>query len=160
MTKLLRAGGLAFDIAADIFGLWGRITTSGNVCHFRKAASTAGYQVTAGKTLYIAKLRVFPSGETTIEISFCAKIGYADNDVGLNTTTARTNPVMAIGTDSLTADGMGFLMDEQVSPQAADDLEYTVEAIIPIAAAGKFPFLRAIKNVAGAVNFEVWAFEL
>lgn len=151
MTQFFRSGGFGADAITDFIFLWGKVTTTGNVTHLRKHFATAGYQVTAGKTLYLVKFRVFPmaAGDQVNNV----KVGYADNDVGLDTTTARTNPVMAFGIDDTNNNGLPTWGSISTYPTGltthGDD---SFGFIWPIAAASKFPFVRAARQEGGSNN--------
>lgn len=147
--QAFRAGGFVTDNPADILALWGKIATSGNVTHLRQAHTTTGYQVTAGKTLYLVRLYI----TSTITNISSIKLGYADNDVGLDTATARTNGVMALGLDDTAENG---LYPNQalpsITPVAVYDLQWK------LAAAQKFPFIRALIS-GGQFTFLAWCVE-
>lgn len=147
--QAFRAGGFVSDNPADILTLWGKIATTGNVTHLRQAHTTTGYQVTAGKTLYLVRLATW-SNITNIS---AIKLGYADNDVGLDTATARTNGVMALGLDD-TAEN-GYYPNQGLpttTPMVIDDLFWK------LAAAQKFPFIRAVLS-SGSFTFTAWCVE-
>lgn len=153
-----RSGSLGADVLTRLIPLWGKSTTTGNVTHLRAAFSTSGYQVTAGKSLYLAKLHV-AALNPAVDLLTNLKIGYADNDVGLDTTTARTNPVMTFGLDDANNNGLGF------SGLPTADLPLTgffhapdsVKGIFcKIGAASKFPFALIARHTSG-VNFSRFA---
>lgn len=146
-VDLFRAGGSAADLVTATFFLWGKVETAGNVTHLRKEGTTVGYQVTSGKTLYMVNMRIQP-----VEIGTPAcqlKMGYADNDVGLDTATARTNPVMAFGLDDTGVNGFPFWGLHSASAGSGNtDLWFFGDDpsafLWPIAASLKFPFARMI----------------
>lgn len=92
-TEFFKSG-FATDTITDVICLWARFSTSGNVSTYRRSGATSGYQVTSGKTFYITKIIVACDAASE---NYAIPIGYADNDVGMNTTTARTNPVAVLG---------------------------------------------------------------
>jgi len=155
MTQFFRSGGLASDVLADFINLWGKISAEDNVTHLRKNFTTVGYQVTAGKTLYLVKLVTFIN---TAGANFGGtKIGYADNDVGLDTTTARTSPVMAFGEDSTDDQGWptpGFGSSLVNMLRLADH-----GMVWPIAAATKFPFARISASSTLPASVFAWCIE-
>jgi hypothetical protein len=146
-----RAGEVAVDIPTDLIQLYGFIATDGNVSHLRPPHSTTGYQVTAGKSLYIARMKVTGTGA-----SGWWKFGYADNDVGLNTATARTNGVMALGLDDTGNNGILLLeanLATVTNPAPQDNFFWKLSI------AAKYPFLRRV-GAAPNQSIMIWAFEL
>lgn len=146
-----KSGEVAVDSIPDIIQLYGFIATDGNVSHLRPPHSASGYQVTAGKTLYIARMKVTGTGA-----SGWWKFGYADNDVGLNTSTARTNGVMALGVDDTGLNGILLLeanLATVTNPASQDNFLWK------LAAATKYPFVRRV-GAAPNQSIMVWAFEL
>ena len=110
MAELIKIGSFATQDYAQLIPLAMRCTTLGNVSTPRKMGQSSGYQVTAGKSLYIVRMLVTFNNNTTGNngISF----GYADNDVGMDTTTARTTPVAIFGnpeSNTQAAIGLGML---------------------------------------------------
>lgn len=133
---ITRSGEVAVDTLTDIIQLYGFIATDGNVTHLRAPFTTTGYQVTAGKTLYLVRMMVLGSG-----VNGFWKLGYADNDVGYNTATARTNPVMAIGTDDTNNNGMLRPAESLATTGLPQNLQ---TMIWKLSIAAKFPFLRRV----------------
>lgn len=133
---IARGGDVAVDYATDLIQLYGFIATDGNVTHLRAPHTTVGYQVTAGKTLYLVRMLVLGSGAAG-----WWKLGYADNDVGYNTATARTNPVMAIGTDDTNTNGMLRPPESYATVGLPQNLQ---TMIWKLAVAAKYPFLRRV----------------
>jgi hypothetical protein len=66
-------------------------------CTFRLPTGSAGYQVTAGTTLTVSAIRIVPS---TTGLSVCT-LAQTDNDVGLDSATAFTNPVYQGGSTTI-----------------------------------------------------------
>jgi len=150
-VKMQRSGDLAFDAVTDLIPLYGFIATDGNVTHLRPAHSTSGYQVTAGKTLYIARIKVYGTG-----FSGWWKFGYADNDVGFNTATARTNGVMALGLDDTGLNGILILESNLTTvsnPTTQDNFLWNLSI------AQKFPFIRRV-GASPNQTIVVWGFEI
>ena len=133
---VIRSGEIAVDTLTDIIQLYGFIATDGNVTHLRLPHTTAGYQVTAGKTLYLVRMLILGTG-----VNGWWKLGYADNDVGYNTGTARTNPVMAIGTDDTGNNGMLRPAESLASVGLTQNLQHL---LWKLAIATKYPFLRRV----------------
>ena len=155
MVQHFRAGGFFTDTIGDILFMWGQIGTEDNVTHLRREFLAAGYQVTAAKTLYLAKLQIAVPG-TGSGLPFI--LGYADNDVGLDTATARTAPVMAIGIDDTADNG---LMAVQSGVEDVLDAFSDKGMVIRLAAAAKFPFFRiGGASVTYPVGIYAWCFEL
>lgn len=94
-TRLYRAGAFATDTLSDIISLNGYLDGSGELATLRRMGSTSGYQVTTGKIFYVASVQIFRIGSSSA--SFALGFGYADNDIGFASTTARTNPVAMLG---------------------------------------------------------------
>jgi len=153
MTDFFRFGALADDVITGAIQLWGKITASGNVTHLRKNFTAVGYQVTAGKVLYLVRIVATPSlGGALSHV----KVGYADNDVGLDTVTARTSPVMAWGLDDTQEQGFTF-----AAPTLGEHhfLEGDHGLLWPIAAASKFPFARAVGSSPTLLSLTAWCIE-
>ncbi|MDE2099297.1 MAG: hypothetical protein KGL39_18735 [Patescibacteria group bacterium] len=131
-----RSGDIAVDTVTDLIQLYGFIATDGNVSHLRLPFTTSGYQVTAGKTLYLVRMMVLGSGANG-----WWKLGYADNDVGYNTATARTNPIMAIGTDDTNNNGMLRPAESFATVGLPQNLQ---TMIWKLAIATKYPFVRRV----------------
>ena len=79
------AGTTYVDLVNLIF--IGGLVTAGNGASLRKGNGTAGYQVTAGKTLTLTSV------QCTLTTAGTATLAYSDNDIGQNSATALTNPV-------------------------------------------------------------------
>lgn len=62
---------------------------------FRRVGTSAGYQVTAGKTLKIKAMRIDCSA---VSAGLYDLIKYCDNDIGLGAAADGTNPTSAVGT--------------------------------------------------------------
>lgn len=159
-NRFYKVGALATDTIGDVIFLWGKVSTAGNVTHLRTNFSTSGYQTTSGKTLYLAKLLVHAS--TNASNNDYVKIGYADNDVGFDTTTARTNPVMSFGVDDTNANGFIYNLSLEFSGSSRTPLGQNkgLNDIIPIAASTKYPFIRyASSGSMSAVSIFCWCIE-
>ena len=146
-----KSGEIVTDLTTDLIQLYGFIATDGNVSHLRPPHSTSGYQVTSGKTLYIARMKVTGTGA-----SGWWKFGYADNDVGLNTNTARTNGIMALGVDDTNNNGILILesnLATVTNPANQDNFLWK------LAVATKYPFLRRVGATPNQ-SIMIWAFEL
>lgn len=87
----LMVGGRVFTDLANLIILYGYVSgaTTTN-CSLRKQGGSAGYTVTAGKTYTILAVRAYGSYTATVAGSF-GYLGYSDNDVGVNSSTAYTN---------------------------------------------------------------------
>lgn len=160
-VQFFRFGGAVTDTITDCIFLSGKITTSGNVCTLRKAFATSGYQVTAGKTLYATKISF---GDMNNATARSYAFGYADNDVGVDTATARTNPVPVIGlpeAGTTVASNGGFIYNPAVTAGMTSGLQWFPmdNIIIPLAIGGKYPYFRGVTD-ANCVSVLVWALEL
>lgn len=116
-VQFYRVGGIATDNPSDIVNLWAKVATSGQVSTFRKAGTTSGYATTTGKQFYVSHITI-TIGDN-LGSNYGVAFGYADNDVGMDTTTARTNPVALRGDPEQTSvsslggtafDGLGGLL--------------------------------------------------
>ena len=158
-TRIYRTGDVASDTLTDFIMLYGFIATDGNVTHLRQPFLTSGYQVSAGKTLYVARITIEATGNPG-----WWKMGYADNDVGYNTATARTNGVMAIGTDDTGNNGRLIVPSNYSGATAGiygvpDQMRF----LWKLGIAGKYPFLRrvgAVPNDGAASTVCLWCVEL
>ena len=90
-----RDGGFVTDTPTDIINLYASMINTLQFSTFRKSGTSVGYQVTAGKQFYISSLRISYGDDTGSNIGIA--LGYADNDLGIDSTTARTNPVPIMG---------------------------------------------------------------
>lgn len=87
----MEIGGRIFtDLGTRLKVLVGMHAYNGKNLTLRAMNGTAGYQVTSGKTLRITALRV---SVHTAETETYDRLCYADNDVGISTSTAFTNQV-------------------------------------------------------------------
>lgn len=147
MSNYYKIGPVASTDPALYLGFWCVVTASGNVTHLRKMGTTVGHQVTAGKSLYIVKIDL-PLGAPSGSFGF---LGYADNDVGLDTATARVTPVSILG-DPEAALG-GFAVGAMTgTPQNPNGLFGPIPAT-------KYPYFRVTLGMVGAVNLIVWGIE-
>lgn len=87
----LTMAGYTFVDIANLKVLVAATATTGNVSTFRTGGSS-GYQVTAAKTLTLRAARITVASVTAAAASLI-DLFYADNDVAIDTTTARTNQV-------------------------------------------------------------------
>lgn len=133
---ITKSGEVAVDFVTDVIQLYGFIATDGNVTHLRRPHTTVGYQVTPAKDLYVVRMVVLGTGAPG-----WWKMGYADNDVGYNTTTARTNAVMAIGTDDTNNNGMLRPPENYATVGLPQNLQ---TMLWKLAVATKYPFLRRV----------------
>ncbi len=88
IANLTVANHLFADVA-NLKVLHAAFTTGGSGGTFRSGNGTSGYAVTALKTLRIRALKILPRSAATGDIYFCQ----TDNDVGIDSGTAFTNPV-------------------------------------------------------------------
>lgn len=124
------------------------------VSHLRLPFQTAAYQVTAGKTLYIVKM--LDGGAASNPAYY--KLGYCDNDVGFDTVTARTNPVMSLGVDDGGNNGVMIAALDTSAGNSAKNLEQS-NSLIKLSIAAKFPFIRRVSlNIGGSLL--LWGIEL
>lgn len=121
----LTIGGRVFTDLTNLITLTCNTNAASVRSTFRKCGSHvgAGYQVTAGKTLYIYALSLIPFGAGGSE----AQLAQTDNDVGLQSNTAFGNPIY-FGTESSTIgatgtvisrDGIGLIVEIAGAPLGA-----------------------------------------
>lgn len=111
----------------------------------RQGVSTAGYQVTGGKTLYISALRASIEGANP---GFLVP-GYADNDVGFDTNGSPTNQ-HTLGGKNAAPPSAGFYINSAGSGFNGM-VEVSFDLQVP---ATKFPLIRSD----GAFTGSVWLF--
>lgn len=122
----ITVGGRVFTNLTSLIILygWADGTGTSNRCTLRTANGSAGYQVTTGKTLTIRAVRFQTTGASNTAGVSPGNLAYADNDVGVATSTAFTNSVNMIGNTSFIqwgraslyygSDGDGAAIDFQV----------------------------------------------
>lgn len=156
-TQFFRTGAFATDTATDIITLWGFVTATQNVSTLRKVGATSGYQVTSGKTFYICRMKLFMTSNVVVQVP----LGYADNDVGMDTTTARTNPVAVFGNPEVSngTGGLSGLGSVSIAQTSNDDLSLH-DIILPVAAATKYFYVRPNGTVNLSWTFIMSGFEL
>lgn len=91
----ISVGGRVFTDVTTIIILNAYITTNGRFTTFRKNNTSAGYQVTAAKTLSINAVKV--NSDAAAGTSLGCTLGYGDTDVGLNSAAAPTTPIYQFG---------------------------------------------------------------
>ena len=94
----ITVGGRVFTDLQNLIILKAYVTAAGQKATFRLPSGSAGYPVTAGKTLKVLALRAFASN--TGSNSFI--ISQTDNDTGWASSTAATNPVYEAGSADVT----------------------------------------------------------
>ena len=158
MSQAFRTGGFATTSPTDIICLRGAVQTSGRVSTLRLATPySAGYAVTVGKTFYICRIIIAPTDGDSTNVGF--SFGYADNDVGLDSTTARTNPVPVFGNPEQTTASLagGILLEGNLQAHQDHFVHGWETLIIKAAPAGKYMY---VKGFFGSVkDVQVWGFE-
>lgn len=89
---LLTVGGRTFTDLTTLLVLVAYVTGA-NRSTARLPGATSGYQVTSGKTYQIRAIQLAPSGTNGN-----GQLYYSDNDIGLSSGTALTNPIYQYGT--------------------------------------------------------------
>lgn len=85
-------GGRVFtDLSTNLIVLISGANAAANYTTFRRPFASAGYQVTAGKTLYVTAMQYRAAAVSAIGM------GYSDNDVGLNVAGPPTNWIQMMG---------------------------------------------------------------
>lgn len=93
----LTVGGRVFTDLTTLIELTGFCGNTNTNASLRLYSGSSGYQVTVGKTLTLHAQQI---SWTTASGSAGFALGYADNDVGMDSGTAFTNPVWRGGTSS------------------------------------------------------------
>lgn len=160
-TNLFRIGSWATDDATKVLLLRAGITTSGRVSTLRlNTPFAAGYQVTAGKTLYIVGMKIF--AQNAIAADAAVALGYADNDVGLDVTTARTNPIPVLGDPEQATSALifGVPFREESAHLYAGMVAQLKDCLIKAAPAGKYMYAKAFFGAAAMVDVHLYCVEL
>jgi len=88
-TPTLTVGGQVFTDLDNLISLIGTTASGTLYTGFRKNTETSGYQVPVGKILVIKAMRIQNKSASPTHFS----LNYADNDQGMGSATAPTNPV-------------------------------------------------------------------
>lgn len=122
ITPSLTIGGRVFTDLTNLIILHGAVAAGQANCSLRKANGVAGYAVTAGKTLtiYACKGRSNTAANTKIILL------YSDNDMGVDTATAPTNPVYIMG--STANYGLTYSGGASVDQEQAHEINFQVPA--------------------------------
>lgn len=88
-SPTLTVGGQVFTDLDNLISLVGSTASGTLYTGFRKNTETSGYQVPVGKILVIKAMRIQNKSTSTTFFS----LNYADNDQGMGSATAPTNPV-------------------------------------------------------------------
>ena len=150
-TRFYKVGSLATDTPTDIIVLRAAVQTTGRVSTFRLNTVAAGYAVTTGKRLYIHKIAIRTSGNTGVDAG--VSLGYSDTDLGLDVTTARTNPVNVLGAPEETTNFLagGITYNPGVTAGTAMFNE-SIDVFIPAAVAGKYMYCKVFLNAGTEVQ--------
>jgi hypothetical protein len=125
--------------------LYGNVPTDGRITTLRTSNTASGYQVGSGKTLTIKSVSyVGGAGGRVI-------VGYGDTDVGLNSGSAPTNPVVVGGATTVSS-GFSYLSGNT----SAAGINTGAAYINFTAPQNKYPFIYA--EGAGFSNVIVYAF--
>ena len=109
---------------------------------YRNHNASAGYTVTALKTLQLKALSV----RELSNVNKAIQVGYGDTDVGLNSLTPPTNPVYCFG-GSLTANNIALLFLGAATQRSAP-IRFDVIA-------GKYPFNEGAGSSGTIYGYEV-----
>lgn len=149
-NNFYKQGSHGSDTLTGLMSFWG-FGAAGHIATIRQAnGATTGYQVTAGKTLYITRV-VLSSTSNAIQVS----IGYGDTDIGMDSAADPTNYVKVLGNNHIgatTANQSPLTGVLSTSPYPMVD----VPVIITIPAS-KFPtaFFNTVAGGAYLEGFEV-----
>lgn len=144
----LAKGGVELTDLENLIVLYGQTGNINKFTTLRKDFATAGYQVTAGKTLYLLAARlVLLSASGSQEHGLM--LGYGDTDVGLGAAAAPTTPVYP---------ATGFYHFTGKAPTDTDGYEVPMCLKIP---ASKYAFMATDANVSwgGYANLTVFGYE-
>ena len=139
----LTIGGRVFTDLTNLLIFSGPVAGAANgITTLRRMNASAGYQVTAGKTLYLLAIEIntFTAVATT-----ALSVGYSDTDLGRLVNTAPTNPVYMEG-----AAGYGF------PTIATGKIEYGMIFTVP---ATKYPFINNSGNATTA-QIRIYGYEV
>lgn len=141
----LEIGGRVFTDLTTLIRLSGFTNTNDN-CTLRKSNGSAGYQVTGGTTLTIKAVK-----QTTRSALAGARLSIllaqSDNDAGVDSATALTNPVYEIGSGTY----FPYVASDTLSPYWECDSDFSIAAT---------KYVSAVRQAAGAVNiFTVYGYE-
>lgn len=139
-VNLLRIGSLQTDTPSGIIPLFSGGCAAGNYSSFITIAGAAGYQTTAGKTLYITKISAIAGTAAGGIFS----LGYGDNDVGSSAAGAPTNYKIGNMTNILIC--------------TAANTYYTQDYLLAVPAT-KFVSCRTL-SAAASTQIVIWGFEL
>lgn len=150
----LQIDGRVYTDLTNLLEFNAHIDTGNNNCSARASNASAGYAVTALKSLTVTSIRLnwlvafANAGLDTVTI------GYSDNDVGYGTNTAPTNPVYIFGKNNQTG---GLTTTGLLSLASPPDLkrEISFKFVIP---AGKYILIQASSGVA-TVNMQLFGYE-
>jgi hypothetical protein len=143
-TRNFKMGGMATDTITDPIALHSVVNSNNLTTPFMRGVTP--YQVTAGKTFYCTSL-VISSNSYTAETP-ALKLGYADNNLGLNGNPASyTNPISVWGTISNSnQDGIMFYGSNTGIAGGPGGLnqwnDFFRNLIWPFAPAEKYMYLR------------------
>lgn len=163
-TRLYRCGGFATDTPEDIIFLKGTVQTSGRVSNLSKVGGVTGYQITAAKTFYITKMAV--SWTAANPSTFAIGIGYTSDSTLDNTAfSAGVTPANAVdllgkNQETTAANMCGWTIDLTATTNSST-YEFFDHSIIPlpIAAATKYLFFKAISSSIPDITLFVWGVE-
>ncbi len=158
-----RVGGFATDDPDDFIQLSATFDDSADVSTFRKAGASAGYQITSNLKFYICKIAITSTSGNASDDAIA--LGFADNDVGISTTTARTNPVDVIGEPENTTIGTigGFGYNASITgllAEANNAGNPLCFLAIPANATGKFLYGKYIGASVNNPSMHITGFEL
>lgn len=139
VVSTLTIAGYVFTDVTSLIRLYGWVNA--NACTPRKVNTTAGY-APSGVSFRMYAMRASNTGTTGSTV----RIGYADNDVGVNAGTATTNPVYNIGTAQANVIGNGTT--------SGGTFEIDLGSFsVPTT---KYPF---VESTAGAFGFVIYGVE-
>lgn len=148
----LNIGGLVFTDLTNLIVLSGSVSTSSNGATVRKLGTQTGYTPSGSNKFDVWGVRmVCKPDDTTVN----CRMYYADNDVGMNSATAPTNPV-GPATASATGDSPILVMNSAIGTDAAMEVAL-IRFQVPN---GKFLHFRVDAGAITGVIFLVYGYEV
>lgn len=151
-VPVLQVDGRTYTDLSTLIRLYAHFDASNNNCAARLSSGSAGYTVTALKTLTISSIRMTWNQAFTNVANNSCSIGYCDNDVGYGTNTVPTNPIYIFGINPQSNVSAGLM-----GLGSPVDLirELSLDFAIP---AGKFILIQQASAVTN-INFELFGYE-
>lgn len=146
----LTVAGRVFTDVENLIHVRGFAVGTTNVrCSLRKITGTAGYQVPVGKKFVVRAVRCVSTVSAT-SADFMFLLVYSDNDVGVSSSTAFTNPIYAGGSSNIASLG-------SLSEIKDDVQEFVTGFEVP---AGKYVGMQVLATAANYVAVDLFGYEV